>query len=119
MEGDDEPTDLAPLAGLSNRNLDASSSNSNSRTRWALITDVSPDELGDAVASAFLRRGVNVIATSPETAEMEYMLPPADTVVDGFLVRLPLNVTSPKSIAKAARYVNQLTDGSLDYLVSM
>ncbi|KXT16638.1 hypothetical protein AC579_6666 [Pseudocercospora musae] len=89
------------------------------RARWALITGASPGGMGEAEAQAFLKRGINVVATSIEIdqKEVEHASPEPGTQ-DGFLVRVYLDVTSAKSIASAVRMVDQLSDGKLDWLVN-
>ncbi|KAF7188563.1 Short-chain dehydrogenase ptmH [Pseudocercospora fuligena] len=90
------------------------------RTRWALITGASPGGMGEAEASAFLKRGINVVATSIEIDKKEAVehVSPEPGTQDGFLVKLYLDVTSEKSIAAAVKTVEQLTDGKLDWLVN-
>lgn len=64
-----------------------------------------------------MKRGVNVIATSIDTNDVEYLEPKKGSS-DGFLVTLKLDVTSPKSIHAAVERVEQLTDGKLDFLMN-
>lgn len=85
--------------------------------KWALITGASPGGMGEAEAAAFLKRGVNVIASSIDTNDVEY-LEPENGSSDGFLVTLRLDVTSTKSIDAAIKQVENLTDGKLDFLVN-
>ncbi|KAK4503536.1 hypothetical protein PRZ48_004451 [Zasmidium cellare] len=89
----------------------------NQQRKWALITGASPGGMGEAEAAAFLKRGVNVIATSIDTNDIEYLEPKQGTS-DGFLVTLRLDVTSSKSIDAAVKQVENLTDGKLDFLVN-
>lgn len=85
--------------------------------KWALVTGCSPGGLGEATTTAFLIRGVNVIATDISTQNTTYTHPPENTH-DGFLVKMSLDVTSPSSMLSAFEAVQQLTDGSLDFLVN-
>lgn len=85
--------------------------------KWALITGASPGGMGEAEAAAFLKRGVNVIATSIDTNDVEYLEPEKGSN-DGFLVTLRLDVTSTKSIDAAVKQVEHLTDGRLDFLIN-
>ncbi|KAF2169142.1 hypothetical protein M409DRAFT_52428 [Zasmidium cellare ATCC 36951] len=89
----------------------------NQQRKWALITGASPGGMGEAEAAAFLKRGVNVIATSIDTDDIEYLQPEKDRN-DGFLVTLRLDVTSTKSIDAAVKQVENLTDGKLDFLIN-
>ena len=83
------------------------------RTRWALITGVSEGGLGDALTTAFLGRGVSVIASSIDLKLLEYL--PHET---GRLERVQLDVTSSESILSAVKFVSAITGGELDYLVN-
>lgn len=86
--------------------------------KWALIADANPDGVGGAYASAFRRRGINVVATATDTEGMEYLEPESGTD-EGFLVTLQLDASCPGSIAAAVTQVRQLTDGHLDFLLNM
>jgi NAD(P)-dependent dehydrogenase (short-subunit alcohol dehydrogenase family) len=73
--------------------------------------------MGEAAATAFLQRGVNVIATSLEAEKVEFVRPEPSSS-NGFLVRMNLDVTSEKSVLAALDQVYQLTDGRLDWLLN-
>jgi NAD(P)-dependent dehydrogenase (short-subunit alcohol dehydrogenase family) len=85
--------------------------------KWALITGVGVGSMGEGHLNAFLKRGVNVIATSIEMRFLENL----DTV-DGkngaYVVKIVLDVTSPESIAEAVERVSKITGGRLDWLMS-
>lgn len=85
--------------------------------KWALITGASPGGLGEAEATAFLQRGINVIATSLETHGVEHVAAPPGSR-DGFLIRMHLDVTSSRSIAATVRFVAEVTDGKIDFLIN-
>ncbi|KAF2719627.1 NAD(P)-binding protein [Polychaeton citri CBS 116435] len=93
------------------------------RQKWALITGVSPGGIGEAMAQAFLARGVNVIATNPElpsdskTPTLDFSWPEAGSSA-GHQVTFKLDVTDPHSIALAVMRVEALTDGRLDFLLN-
>lgn len=73
--------------------------------------------MGEGHLNAFLKRGINVIATS---IDMKF-LQDLDTI-DGKngaqVVKMVLNVVSPKSIEEAVERVGKITGGRLDYLMS-
>lgn len=73
--------------------------------RWALITGVSEGGLGDALATAFLNNGINVIVTAPDLKALDY-LPIHNASADR--VTLQLDVTSPDSIAAAVDSTQRL-----------
>lgn len=93
--------------------------------KWALITGASPGGIGEAEVAAFLKRGVNVIATSIDIEEnahdiddLKKQLNDNRDRLEGFLVSLRLDVTSTESIEAALEKVKELTGGRLDYLVN-
>lgn len=81
--------------------------------RWALITGCSPGGMGEAEAHALVKRGINTVATSIESGDVEY-IKPAQGSDDGSLVTMRLDVTDSKSIAAVVEQVGKLTDGKLD-----
>ena len=87
-------------------------------TKWALITGVSPGGMGEGHADAFLKRGVNVVATSIDMKFLENL-----NTVQGkngaYVVKMVLDVTSAESIAEAVERVSKITGGRLDFLLSM
>lgn len=86
--------------------------------KWALVTGVSANGMGEGEVFAFLERGVNVIATSLDLKLLEYL----KTDVEKYgasLVHQQLDVTSPQSIATAVDRLRHVTGGRLDYLLSM
>jgi NAD(P)-dependent dehydrogenase (short-subunit alcohol dehydrogenase family) len=84
-----------------------------SQTRWALITGVSEGGLGDALTTAFLARGVSVIASSLDLKLLEYLPKEA-----GKLQYVQLDVASTESISAAVKQVEAITGGRLDFLVN-
>ena len=67
--------------------------------------------------AAFLKRGVNVIATSIDMKFLENL----ETVQGkngAYVVKMVLDVTSAESIAEAVERVSKITGGRLDYLLS-
>ena len=89
--------------------------------KWALVTGVSHNGMGEGEVFAFLEKGVNVIATSVDAKLLDYL----SGVEEDFekygaaLVRQELDVTSPESIARALDRLRHITGGRLDYLMSM
>ncbi|KAK5170985.1 uncharacterized protein LTR77_004129 [Saxophila tyrrhenica] len=84
--------------------------------RWALITGVSKGGLGDALLHELLSRNINVIATGPTLAQLDYLKPKANNTAK--LEKLELDVTSPTSITAAATAVRHLTNSRLNYLIN-
>ena len=86
-------------------------------SKWALITGVGVGSMGEGHLNAFLKRGVNVIATSIDMKFLEGL-----NVVDGkndaYVVKMVLDVTSRESIDEAVERVSKVTAGRLDYLIS-
>lgn len=77
-----------------------------------LITGCSDGGIGSALAVAFQARGFKVFATTRSTDKMRCL----ETIENIFL--LPLEVTSPSSIASAVDTVKSANNGRLDYLVN-
>ena len=87
-----------------------------SSPHWALVTGVSAGGMGDGHVQAFLRRGVNVVATNIDMKLMEYL--PRDESATPKLVQVQLDVTSKESIDAAVEKVREITSGRLDWLMS-
>ncbi|KAF2194252.1 oxidoreductase [Zopfia rhizophila CBS 207.26] len=77
-----------------------------------LITGCSAGGIGFSLAKSFQNRGVTVFATARDLSKMSGLekLPN--------IVLLPLDVTSPSSIADVVEAVKAKTGGKLDYLVN-
>jgi short-subunit dehydrogenase len=77
-----------------------------------LITGCSAGGIGYALAAECQRRGLTVFATARTTSKMSALekLPN--------MTLLPLDVTSPSSIAEAVEQVKRRTGGKLDYLLN-
>ena len=77
-----------------------------------LITGCSAGGIGYALAAECQRRGLTVFATARTTSKMSALekLPN--------MTLLPLDVTSPSSIAEAVQQVKSRTGGKLDYLLN-
>jgi NADP-dependent 3-hydroxy acid dehydrogenase YdfG len=88
-----------------------------SSTKWALITGVSPGGMGEGHLAAFLKRGVNVIATSIDMKFLEN-LNTRQGKNGAYVVKMVLDVTSAESIAEAVERVSNITGGRLDFLLS-
>lgn len=86
--------------------------------KWVVVTGANDGALGEATTSAFLSRGFNVIATAVDQEKLTFTKP-TEGSTDGFLVRLGLDASSSKSVESAIQHVEELTDGKLNYLVSM
>ena len=88
-----------------------------SPSRWALITGVSPGGMGEGHANAFLKRGINVVATGIDMKFLEGLK--LESGKNGaYPVRMQLDVTSTESIASAVERVENLTGRRLDFLMS-
>ncbi|KIV81457.1 hypothetical protein, variant [Exophiala sideris] len=81
-------------------------------SKTVLITGCSAGGIGHALAVEFQRRGLTVFATARSTSKMSTLekLPN--------MTLLPLDVTSPTSIAAAVDRVKAQTGGKLDYLIN-
>lgn len=77
-----------------------------------LITGCSDGGIGSALAISFQARRFKVFATTRSTEKMRCLEP----IEKKFL--LPLEVTSPSSIASAVDTVKSANNGRLDYLVN-
>lgn len=77
-----------------------------------LITGCSDGGIGSALAVAFQARGLKVFATTRSNDKMQCLKP----IENIFL--LPLEVTSPSSIASAVDTVKNANNRRLDYLVN-
>lgn len=86
--------------------------------KWALVTGVSQNGMGDGEVSAFLEHGVNVVATSIDIRLLDYLQNDAEKY-GAAVVHQELDVTSPQSIAKAVDRLRYITGGRLDFLMSM
>jgi 1-acylglycerone phosphate reductase len=80
--------------------------------KWALITGVSENGLGDALTQELLSRNINVIVTAPAIHNLDYL-----PWHDG-LAKVQLDVTSALSIRAAVAEVTKITHGSLDILIN-
>jgi len=78
-----------------------------------LITGCSAGGLGSAIAVAFQKRGLHVFATARDVSKMKHL-----SGIENITL-LPLDVTSPSSIAEAAELVqkSEVGGGKLKYLV--
>jgi len=78
-----------------------------------LITGCSAGGLGSAIAVAFQKRGIHVFATARDVSKMKHL-----SGIENITL-LPLDVTSPTSIAEAAEFVkkSEIGGGKLKYLV--
>ena len=85
--------------------------------KWALVTGVSEHGMGEGEVFAFLERGVNVIATSLDLKLLEYLKNDVEKY-GASLVHQELDVTSPRSIARAVDRLRHVTGGRLDFLMS-
>ncbi|PYI05887.1 putative short-chain dehydrogenase/reductase [Aspergillus sclerotiicarbonarius CBS 121057] len=79
--------------------------------RTALITGCSEGGFGAALVLAFLERGFHVFATARNPIKAEFLKKDNVDI-------LPLEVTSPKSIAHCVESVRSKTGGRLDVLVN-
>lgn len=89
--------------------------------KWALVTGVSKNGMGEGEVFAFLERGVSVIATAVDLQLLDYL---GDIEKDfqkygAALVRQQLDVTSTDSIARAVDRLRHITGGRLDFVMSM
>ena len=73
--------------------------------------------MGEGEVFAFLERGVNVVATSLDLQQLEYLKNRSEKY-DAALVHQELDVTSSRSIAKAVDRLRHVTGGRLDFLIS-
>jgi 1-acylglycerone phosphate reductase len=81
---------------------------------YCLITGVSPGGLGDALTTELLTRpNMHVIATGLSLSHLDHITAPSTRVT-----KIQLDVTSPSSISSAVETVDQLTNGTLHYLVN-
>ena len=87
--------------------------------KWALVTGVSQHGMGEGEVFAFLERGVNVVATSPDLQLLEFLKDSKIEKHGASLVHQELDVTSPQSIAKAVDRLRHVIGGRLDFLMSM
>ena len=84
---------------------------SSSANKTVLITGCSQGGLGDALAQAFHKRGLRVIATGRNPSKIAHFKPLGiETIL--------LDVLSPQSIEACVSSVADLTGGSLDILVN-
>ncbi|PWY87800.1 NAD(P)-binding protein [Aspergillus sclerotioniger CBS 115572] len=82
-----------------------------SSNKTALITGCTEGGIGAALALAFLERGFHVFATARNPIK-------AESMKRDNLEILPLDVTSPDSIADCVKSVRSITGGRLDVLVN-
>ncbi|KAM0720607.1 hypothetical protein Q7P37_004744 [Cladosporium fusiforme] len=83
------------------------------RDVWCLITGVSPDGLGDALATELLKRpNIHVIVTGLNISDLDHLSESTR------LAKVQLDVTSSSSISAAVETVARITGGRLDYLVN-
>jgi len=87
-------------------------------TKWALITGVSHNGLGDALTAELLGRNISVIATALKLEQLGYLSTPSDTSTTVRLEKLELDVTNSDSIASAVAATQRITNGKLDMLVN-
>lgn len=87
-------------------------------SKWALVTGVSAGGMGDAEVDAFLRRGVNVIATAVNIGLLDYLRSDEIEKYGASLAHVELDVTNPESIKAAVGRVEIITGGKLDFLMS-
>ena len=73
--------------------------------------------MGEGHVNAFLKRGINVLATSI-SMELLKDLKTDDGKDGAYIVRFELDVTSSESIASAVERVERITNGRLDFLLS-
>lgn len=83
--------------------------------KWALLTGCSPGGLGEATTQSLLSRGINCIATDISFPSQTSHTAPSDPS-HGFLIELPLDVTSLESISSVLETIQHLTDGVLHFL---
>ena len=86
-------------------------------SKWALVTGVSPGGMGEGHVNAFLKRGINVIATGVDMKLLDGL-----NIGNGkngaYPVKIELDVTSAESIASAVKRVEAITGRKLDFLLS-
>ena len=86
-------------------------------SKWALVTGVSPGGMGEGHVNAFLKRGINVIATGIDMQLLENLT--LDNGKNGaYPVRMALDVTSALSIKNTVERVENITGRRLDFLLS-
>jgi len=88
-----------------------------STPRWALVTGVSSGGMGEGHVNAFLKRGINVVATTLDM-NMILNLPIETEGHPAELAKVELNVTSKESIDSAVEEVRKITSGRLDFLLN-
>jgi 1-acylglycerone phosphate reductase len=81
-------------------------------SKTVLITGTSTGGIGHALALAFQRRGATVFATARSISKMQDLASLSNVYL------LSLDVTSPESIAAAAKEVETKTGGKLDVLIN-
>ena len=80
--------------------------------KYVLITGCSVGGIGSALAVAFQKRGLSVIATGRDLSKLSHLEELPDLTV------LPLSPTSAASVEAAVDKVRAITGSKLDYLVN-